>query len=331
MPKIKGQTITNPEVSKRDSEPGSEKPGIWGKLTALFNRQKTQSTTLKTANSPQGSNPIEKFILKLFRGGSQAKSYVSEQDDTRRNISNINDEIRHGKTEGMLSSKNQALSKPEIKWQQVRKPVQANLPSHDFQLSASRTKPSTSSHGVTGPSAENKLPPLPKELALSEFERSTITFKEIAKHTPDPIYFTEDPPETVDTTDAPDVEQIPEEKYARLDRNRAFVESSAFRFDLDIAEIGTLLRQPVGQFRAPFGLNAIASLSDAFQIYYEEGKKTHENSFSYPDWNFRQISQSPETLKNLLSDLEKIQGTNDQTQKLIEKAKASLQERIDSL
>ena len=53
-------------------------------------------------------------------------------------------------------------------------------------------------------------------------------------------------------------------------------------------------------------------LSDAFQIYYDEGKKTHQTSFSYPGWAFRAIPNTSQYLGDLLTHLEKIRGTNDQ-------------------
>ena len=72
-------------------------------------------------------------------------------------------------------------------------------------------------------------------------------------------------------------------------------------------------------------------LSDAFQIYYDEGKKTHQTSFSHPGWAFRAIPNTSQYLGDLLTHLEKIRGTSDQAKQLIEKAKVALQKRIASL
>ena len=120
-------------------------------------------------------------------------------------------------------------------------------------------------------------------------------------------------------------------RYEDLAKHRAVLELPAVQFDLDIANIGTLLRQPQGQFRAAFGLDATQVLSDAFQIYYEEGKKTHKDSFAFADWIPRKIIQTPDKLGELLSNLDRIAGTSEATQQLIEKAKVAVRDRMESL
>ena len=97
MHKIKGQTTTNSGISARDPDPDTKKSGIFGKLIALFDRRKTQATLPKATNSPHKPNFIEKFFSMFSRGGSQAKSYVAEQNNNTRNISNIKEEIPRSK------------------------------------------------------------------------------------------------------------------------------------------------------------------------------------------------------------------------------------------
>ncbi len=120
-------------------------------------------------------------------------------------------------------------------------------------------------------------------------------------------------------------------RYEDLAKRRAALESEAGKFDLDIVNIGTLLRQPQGQFIAAFGLDARQVLSDAFQIYYEEGKKTHKNSHAFADWIPREVIQPPDKLGELLSKLDRIAGTSPSTQQLIEKAKVAVRDRMESL
>lgn len=97
MHKIKGQTTTNSGISARDPDSDTKKSGIFGKLIALFDRRKTQATLPKATNSPHKPNFIEKFFSMFSRGGSQAKSYVAEQNNNTRNISNIKEEIPRSK------------------------------------------------------------------------------------------------------------------------------------------------------------------------------------------------------------------------------------------
>ena len=123
----------------------------------------------------------------------------------------------------------------------------------------------------------------------------------------------------------------PPYRYEDLVQRRAALESDASKFDLDIVNIGTLLRQPQGQIRADFGLDATQVLSDAFQIYYEDGKKTHKNSHAFADWAPREIIQTHDHLGELLSKLGRIKGTSLSTQDLIDKAKVAVRARTESL
>jgi len=61
------------------------------------------------------------------------------------------------------------------------------------------------------------------------------------------------------------------------------------------------------------------------------GKNLIRRVFLSPAGHFEKFLKTSQYLGDLLTNLEKIRGTDDQTQKLINKAKAALQVRIASL
>jgi hypothetical protein len=196
----------------------------------------------------------------------------------------------------------------------------------------------TKARGATNTAFDNASAVKPADIHV---RRSTTgempSVEEIVLNTPRPNYYQEDiaqntTPRQNEHSDPSGTTVTSHDEYAELDRRRALIESDAGIFDFDIQNIPTLLQQPLGNLRSPQDLEPTEILSDAFQIYFEEGKKVHkEKSFSVPGWEFQEIPNTSQHLGDLLTKLEKIQGTNDTAQQLIEKAKVALQKRIASL
>ena len=254
-------------------------------------------------------------------------------------------------------SKTQVVPTPEITWKTARKPDWETAPNPAMQLSSSRTYsdgffslatrlsaknktttpheeitlPTIFSSKVSAPPTEKKLPHLHEIRQQSKprhkNKENEEAIEEIVKNTPAPIYFQEDYQKDSPETKAAEV-PVPEEKYAKLHRDRAYMATSDYQFARDIENIGTLLLQPSGQFIAPRDLNETKILRDAFQIYYEEGIKAYPNSFAHRLWTPTKASFSLEDLSTLLTNLEKISSWNTNTQELIEKAKVTLRARI---
>lgn len=195
----------------------------------------------------------------------------------------------------------------------------------------------TKARGATNTAFDNASAVKPADIHV---RRSTTgempSVEEIVLNTPSPNYYQEDiaqntTPRRNEHSDPSGTTVTSHDEYAELGRRRALIESDAGQFDFDIQNIPTLLQQPRENLLSPQDLEPTEILSDAFQIYFEEGKKAHQTSFSDRGWTFREIPQTSQYLGDLLTNLEKIQGTNDKAQQLIEKAKVALQKRIASL
>jgi hypothetical protein len=122
-----------------------------------------------------------------------------------------------------------------------------------------------------------------------------------------------------------------EARYAELDQNRSFIESNEGLFMIDIANMGSIIDKPEQYFRCVHGLDLQKTLTAAFQIYYEEGKRVHEDSFATPGWGHEATAESSEDLQSLKANLEKIQAQRPDGHKLLEKAVGAVEGRIISL
>jgi hypothetical protein len=123
----------------------------------------------------------------------------------------------------------------------------------------------------------------------------------------------------------------PEARYAELDQRRNFIDSNEGRFMLDIVSMGTCIEKPQQHFRALPGLDLQKTLANAFQIYYEEGKLIHEESFATPGWGYEPTAQSTTDLKNLKANLGTISAQRENEQALIQKAIGAIEGRIDRI
>ena len=119
-----------------------------------------------------------------------------------------------------------------------------------------------------------------------------------------------------------------EVRYAELDQRRSFIESNEGLFMLDIANMGSCIDNPLQHFRSSPGLDLQKMLAHAFMIYYEEGKRVHEDSFATPGWGHEATAESSENLQSLKANLEKIQAQRPDGHKLLEKAVGALEGRI---
>jgi len=113
-----------------------------------------------------------------------------------------------------------------------------------------------------------------------------------------------------------------------LNRRREFIESNEGRFMIDIANMGSCIDNPLQHFRSSPGLDLQKTLAHAFMIYYEEGKRVHEESFAMPGWGHDPTTQSSGNLESLKANLEKISARRNDEQKLLEKAVDAIEGRI---
>lgn len=113
-----------------------------------------------------------------------------------------------------------------------------------------------------------------------------------------------------------------------LDRRHEFIDSSEGRFMIDITNMGSCFDNPPMHFRAKPGLDLQKTLTDAFQIYYEEGMLVHKNSIATPFWESQTTAQSLEDLKSLSATLQQITPRSDADQALLQKANRSIVGRI---
>ena len=113
-----------------------------------------------------------------------------------------------------------------------------------------------------------------------------------------------------------------------LNRRHEFIESNEGRFMIDITNMGSCIDNPLQHFRSSPGLDLQKTLAHAFMIYYEEGKRIHEDSFATPGWGHEATAESSENLQSLKANLEKIQAQRPDGHKLLEKAVGALEGRI---
>ena len=157
--------------------------------------------------------------------------------------------------------------------------------------------------------------------ATQKNKTPTLQIEEIVKQTPAPINFVmldEDP-------------AAPADPEADLNRRHEFIESDEGRFMIDITNMGSCTDNPQQYFRASPGLDLQKAVTDAFQIYYEEGKRIHEDSVATPGWGYAPTAQSLTDLENLKATLEKISPKRETEQTLIQKAKGAIEGRIDRI
>ena len=119
-----------------------------------------------------------------------------------------------------------------------------------------------------------------------------------------------------------------EVRYAELDQLRSFIESPEGLFMLDITNMGSCIDNPLQHFRSSPGLDLQRTLAHAFQIYYEEGKLIHGDSFATPGWGHEATAESSENLQSLKANLEKIQAQRPDGHKLLEKTVGAIEGRI---
>lgn len=113
-----------------------------------------------------------------------------------------------------------------------------------------------------------------------------------------------------------------------LDQRHQFIDSSEGRFMIDIANMGSRVDKPHNHFRAPPGLDLQKTLTEAFQIYYEEGKRDHVDSFATTHWECPKTAQSSEDLNSLRSKLKQIAVKSIDDQALLKKADRAIECRI---
>ena len=121
---------------------------------------------------------------------------------------------------------------------------------------------------------------------------------------------------------------VPANAETELNRRHEFIESNEGRFMIDIANMGSCIDKPEQYFRSVHGLDLQKILTAAFQIYYEEGKRVHEDSFATPGWGHDPTTQSSENLESLKANLEKISTWRNDEKKLLEKAVDAIDGRI---
>jgi len=124
---------------------------------------------------------------------------------------------------------------------------------------------------------------------------------------------------------------VPSDPETELNRRHEFIESNEGRFMIDIMNMGSCIDNPPEYFRALPGLDLQKAVTDAFQIYYEEGKRIHEDSVATPGWGYAPTAQSLTDLENLKATLEKISPKRETEQTLIQKAKGAIEGRIDRI
>jgi hypothetical protein len=127
------------------------------------------------------------------------------------------------------------------------------------------------------------------------------------------------------------VSNAPKAGYAELDQRRNFIDSNEGRFIIDIANMGSCIDKPQQHFRSLPGLDLQKTLAHAFQIYYEEGKRIHEDSFATPGWGHEATAQSPEDLDRLKADLNKINAPQPFGKEVLQKAAGAIEGRISRL
>ena len=124
---------------------------------------------------------------------------------------------------------------------------------------------------------------------------------------------------------------VPADPETELNRRHEFIESNEGRFMINITNMGSCIDNPPKYFRALPGLDLQKAVTDAFQIYYEEGKRIHEDSVATPGWGYAPTAQSLTDLENLKATLEKISPKRETEQTLIQKAKGAIEGRIDRI
>jgi hypothetical protein len=113
-----------------------------------------------------------------------------------------------------------------------------------------------------------------------------------------------------------------------LNRRHEFIDSSEGQFMIDITNMGSCFHNTPMHFRAKAGLDLQKILTDAFQIYYEEGMLVHKNSFATFFWESQTTAQSLEDLKSLSATLQQITPQSDADRALLQKANRSVVGRI---
>ena len=122
----------------------------------------------------------------------------------------------------------------------------------------------------------------------------------------------------------------PETLFAELDKRRNFIDSDD-GFMKAVADMGSCVSSPQKHFRTFHTLDLQKTLADAFQIYYEEGKLIHEDSFATPGWGYEPTTKSPENLESLKADLKKISAYSSHGQELLQKAMDAIGSQIDRI
>jgi hypothetical protein len=113
-----------------------------------------------------------------------------------------------------------------------------------------------------------------------------------------------------------------------LNRRHEFIDSNEGRFMIDITNMGSCVESPRKHFRAKTGLDLQKTLTDAFQIYYEEGMFVNKNSIATPFWESKTTAQSLDDLKSLSATLQQITPLSDADRALLQKANRSIVGRI---
>ncbi len=131
--------------------------------------------------------------------------------------------------------------------------------------------------------------------------------------------------------DGRNVSDTSEARYVELDQRRSFIESNEGRFMIDITNMGSYVDNPQVYCRPSPQLDLPKTLAHAFQIYYEEGKLVHEDSFATPGWGYDATAQSPKDLESLKANLKKISPWQNDGQELLQKAVGAIEGRIKRL
>jgi hypothetical protein len=128
-----------------------------------------------------------------------------------------------------------------------------------------------------------------------------------------------------------EITTVSDNPETELNRRHEFIESNEGRFMLDITNMGSCIDNSLQYFRTVPGIDLQKTLTAAFQIYYEEGKLVHEDSFATPGWGHEATAKSPEDLESLKANLEKINARRNDGQELLQKAVGAIEMRISRL
>ena len=154
--------------------------------------------------------------------------------------------------------------------------------------------------------------------AIKKNKTALVDIQDISQRTAAPKYFAMLNEHT----------NVPANAETELNRRHEFIASNEGRFMIDITNMGSCIDKPEQYFRSVHGVDLQKTLTAAFQIYYEEGKRVHEDSFATPGWGYEAAAQSPKDLESLKANLKTISARQNDEQELLQKAVGAIEGRI---